>query len=60
MDYCSRRPHRVPLLSAENKKKQFHWARDCQHWTIEEWKNIAWFDESRFLLRHADGSQDLA
>ena len=25
------------------------------NWAIEEWKNIAWSDESRFLLRHADG-----
>jgi len=21
-----------------------------QNWTIEEWKNIAWSDDSRFLL----------
>uniref|UniRef100_A0AAZ3SMV0 Transposase Tc1-like domain-containing protein n=1 Tax=Oncorhynchus tshawytscha TaxID=74940 RepID=A0AAZ3SMV0_ONCTS len=53
--YCSRRPHQVPLLSAKNKKKRLHWARNHQHWTIEEWKNVAWSDESRFLLRHADG-----
>ncbi len=26
-----------------------------QNWTIEDWKNIAWSDESRFLLRHSDG-----
>lgn len=23
--------------------------------TFDEWKDIAWSDESRFLLRHADG-----
>ena len=59
MGYCSRRPHRVLLLSA-NKNKQLQWAHDHQHWTIEEWKNIGWSNESQFLLRHADGSQDLA
>ena len=48
---CSRRPHRVPLLSATNRK----WARDHQHWTTEERKNIAWSDESHFLLSYADG-----
>lgn len=32
---------------------------DYQHWTIE-WKNIGWSDESRFLFRQTDGSQDLA
>jgi ribosomal protein L44E len=34
MGYCSRRPHRVPLLSAKNKKKWLQWTCDHQHWTI--------------------------
>ncbi len=25
-----------------------------QNWTIEDWKNVAWSDESRFLLQHSD------
>ncbi len=25
------------------------------NWTIEDWKNVAWSDESRFLLQHSDG-----
>ncbi len=24
-------------------------------WTIEDWKNVVWSDESRFLLQHSDG-----
>ena len=55
MAYCSRRPHWDPLLSDENKKRWLQWARGHQHWRIEEWKNIAWSDESHFLLRQADG-----
>jgi hypothetical protein len=55
MGYCSRRPHRAPLLSAKNKKKRLQWAHDYQHRTTGEWKNIAWSDESRFLLCQADG-----
>jgi hypothetical protein len=31
MGYCSRRPHRVPLLSAKSKNRRAH---DHQHWTI--------------------------
>ena len=42
------------ILSAKNNKR-LRWARHHQHWTNEEWKNIAWSDASRFLLRHADG-----
>ncbi len=56
MDYSSRRPHRVPLLSDKNRKRRIQFTQTQQNWTIEDWKNVAWSDESRFLLRHSDGS----
>ncbi len=55
MGSSSRRPHRVPLLSANNRKRRIQFAQAHQNWTIEDWKNFAWSDESRFLLRHSDG-----
>ncbi len=55
MGYSSRRPHRVPLLSAKNRKQRLKFTQAHQNWTIEDWKNVAWSDESRFLLRHSDG-----
>ncbi len=55
MGYSSRRPHRVPLRSAKNRKRRLQFAQAHQNWTIEDWKNVAWSDESRFLLRHSDG-----
>ncbi len=51
----SRRPHRVPLLLAKNRKQRLQFTQDHQYWTIGDWKNVAWSDESRFLLRHSDG-----
>ncbi len=54
MGYSSRRPHRVPLLSAKNRKRRPQFAQAHQNWTIKDWKSIAWTDESRFLLRHSD------
>ncbi len=55
MGYSSRRPHRVLLLSAKNRKRRIQFALAHQNWTIEDWINVAWSDESRFLLRYSDG-----
>ncbi len=55
MGYSSRRPHWVPLLLAKNRKRRLQFTQAHQNWTIEDWKNVAWSDESRFLLRHSDG-----
>ncbi len=54
MDYSSRRPHRVPLLSAKNRKRRIQFAQAHQNWTIEDLKSVAWSDESRFLLWLSD------
>ncbi len=55
MSYSSRRPLRVPLLLAKNRKRRLKFAQAHQNWTIEDCKNVAWSDESQFLLRHSDG-----
>ncbi len=54
MGYSSRRPHRVPLLSAKNRKRRIQFIQDHQNLTIEDLKNVAWSDESLFLLQHSD------
>ncbi len=46
MVYSSRRPHRVPLLSAKNRKQSLQFTQAHQNWTIEDWKNVALSDES--------------
>jgi len=55
MGYNSRRPLRVPLISTTNRKKRLQFARTHQNRTVDDCKNVAWSDESRFLLRHSDG-----
>ncbi len=54
MGYSSRKPHRVLLLSDKNRKRWLQFTQHHQNWTIEDWKNVAWSDESLFLLRHSD------
>ncbi len=55
MDSSSRRPHRVPLRSDKNSTRRIQFTQDHQNRTIEDCKNVAWSNESRFLLRHSDG-----
>ncbi len=55
MGSSSRRPHRVLDLSAKNRKRRIQFTPAHQHRTKEDWTNVAWSDESRFLLRHSDG-----
>ncbi len=54
MRSSSRRPHRVLLLAAKNRKRRIQFTQAHQNWTIEDWKNNDLSDESWFLLRHSD------
>ncbi|GBO30159.1 Transposable element Tcb2 transposase [Araneus ventricosus] len=50
----SRRPTRVPLLTARHKALLLSWSRQHYHWTVDDWKHVAWSDESRFQLYRTD------
>ncbi len=54
MDSSSRRPHRVLLLSDKNSTRRIQFTQTHQNWTIEDCRNVAWSDESWFLLRYSD------
>ncbi len=41
MGSSSRRTHRVPLLSAKNRKQRIQFTQTHQNRTIEDWKNLA-------------------
>jgi len=36
----------APLISTTNRKKRLQFARVHQNLTVEDWKNVAWSDES--------------
>lgn len=56
-DFRSRRPIRVPLMTARHKALRLAWARQHHHWTTDDWKHVAWSDESRFQWYRADGRE---
>ena len=40
-----------PFIRAKNRKARVRWCMDRLHYTIEQWSNFLWSDESPFALR---------
>ena len=55
MGLRSCRPVSVPMMTPVHYRKRLQWAHERRNWTLEQWKKVAWSDESRFLLDHVDG-----
>ncbi|GBL78234.1 Transposable element Tcb2 transposase [Araneus ventricosus] len=53
--FRGRRTTIVPLLTARHKALCIARARQHSHWAVNNWKHVAWSDESRFQLYRADG-----
>lgn len=51
----ARRPQKKPLLNVEQRRKRLAWAKDHQHWTTDDWKQIIWSDETKISLFGSDG-----
>ncbi|CAI7766389.1 unnamed protein product [Closterium sp. NIES-54] len=43
-----------PRLSAKNVKDRMQWAKDHQHWTIDDWKRVVWSDETKICRFSSD------
>ncbi|CAJ0951890.1 unnamed protein product [Ranitomeya imitator] len=41
---------RKPLLRTGNKQKRLVWAEEHKEWTLDQWKSVLWFDESKFEI----------
>jgi transposase len=53
--FDSAKKRKIPLLTAAQKKKRLVWAKAHKNWTVEQWRNIIWSDESRFCVSYGDG-----
>ena len=53
MNAC--RPRKKPRLTSRHKKKRLGFAKAHQNWTAEQWTQVVFSDESRFILHKSDG-----
>jgi transposase-like protein len=44
-----------PFLRAANKEYRLQWAQDHLHWSVEDWSEVIWSDESPFHLWQQGG-----
>ncbi|KFM62688.1 Transposable element Tcb1 transposase, partial [Stegodyphus mimosarum] len=51
----SRRLVRAPMLTAVHRRRRLEFARQYSSWTSTEWRQVAFSDESRFMLHRTDG-----
>ncbi|GFY00896.1 transposable element Tcb1 transposase [Trichonephila clavipes] len=51
----SRRLVRAPMLTAVHRRRRLEFARQYSSWTSTEWRQLAFSDESRFMLHRTDG-----
>jgi len=55
--FVARVKRKKPFLTNEQKKKRLSWAKAHNTWTVEEWKNVIWSDESGFGLVWGEGRE---
>ena len=45
-----------PLVTKHHRQMRVNFARQHQHWTLEQWRNVLWSDESTFTV--SDGARN--
>jgi transposase len=50
LGYGSFKPTYKPGLTKEAKATRLKWCLEYQHWTLEDWKNVIWSDETSVTM----------
>ena len=50
------KPQKKPFLTETHRIKRLAWAKEHQHWTVEQWANVIFSDESNFTQNHCGQS----
>jgi transposase len=49
------KPTRKLRLTKKMKAERLAWCRQFEHWTLTDWKNVIWSDETSLILLHRPG-----
>lgn len=49
------KPTRKPGLTLKMRKDRLQWCLERKDWTLEDWKNVIWSDETSVVLLHRRG-----
>ena len=52
--FSNRIPCTKPLLSCKQKKKRLQFAQKYSKWTVEDWKQVIFSDESKFVMGYGN------
>ncbi len=55
--YKAYKPRHKPFLTPDQVQKRFQWAKEHEGWTVENWKQVVFSDESKFNLFGSDGRE---
>lgn len=49
--FSSKFQSRKPFISEKNRKARLRWCKERKDWSLDQWKEVIWSDESPFVLR---------
>ena len=49
------KPTRKPRLTKQMREERYRWCQEHADWTLEDWKNVIWSDETSIVLNHRRG-----
>ncbi|EFQ95129.1 hypothetical protein PTT_06957 [Pyrenophora teres f. teres 0-1] len=53
--YNKTKPTRKPGLTQKMRQERLEWCLAHKDWTLEDWKNVIWSDETSVVLNHRRG-----
>ncbi len=53
----ARRPYRGPVMTSAHRRNRQRWCQQHQRWTLAQWNEVAFSDESRFCVDSPDGRE---